>query len=135
MLLCPGWQHVEARRRSILTPHGENTPLKEKTKPSDIEKARGLMCANFSTCALRRRNEKHRVNCGQYADRADQFARSRDRILSTCTPSHARPSPVKKDIKSGTGSSAASIGCLRPVCGIWLHQFFFAAKTDFSDDD
>ncbi len=118
-----------------MKPHGENTPLKEKTKPIDIEKARELMCANFSTCSLRRRNEHHRVNCGQYADRADQFARSRDRILSTSTPSHASPSPVKKDIKSGTGSSAASIGCLLPVCGMWLHQSILAAKTGFSDDD
>lgn len=118
--------------------NGEITPLKEKTKPSDIEKARDWMCANFfDVRAFGAVMSTTEFNCGQVRGPVQiTFARSRDRILSTEHTISRQAFTGEKDIKSGTGTFGrkhtvayglyAAYGYINPV---------FAAKTGFSDDD
>lgn len=108
------------------------------TKPTDIEKARDWMCANFfDVRAFGAVMSTTEFNCGQVRGPVQvTFARSKDRILSTEHTISRQAFTGEKDIKSGTGTFGrkhtvayglyAAHGYINPV---------FAEKTGFTNED
>jgi CRISPR-associated protein Csd2 len=115
---------------------GDIEPLGPKTKPTDIEKARAWMCANFfDVRAFGAVMSTTDFNCGQVRGPIQiTFARSLDRVLPI---EHAiTRQAFTKEVKSGTGT----MGRKHTIpYGLYLaHGFInpvFAAKTGFNEDD
>ena len=108
------------------------------TAPSDIEKARDWMCANFfDVRAFGAVMTTTDFNCGQVRGPVQlTFARSIDRVLATEHTISRQAFTGEKDVKSGTGT----LGRKHTISyGLYRANGFinpvFAAKTGFHEGD
>jgi len=117
---------------------GEIAPAGKDTKPSDIQKARAWMCANFfDVRTFGAVMSTTNFNCGQVRGPLQlTFSRSVDRIFTTEHTISRQAFTGEKDIKSGTGTfgrkHTVAYGLYR------AHGFInpvFAKQTGFSNED
>jgi CRISPR-associated protein Csd2 len=119
---------------------GEIKPERDKTKPSDVNKAREWMCENFfDVRAFGAVMSTTDFNCGQVRGPVQvTFSRSIDRVLTTehTISRQAFTTEKEREAKSGTGTfgrkHTVAYGLYR------AHGFInpvFAEKTGFSEND
>jgi CRISPR-associated protein Csd2 len=119
---------------------GEIKPERDKTKPSDVNKARAWMCENFfDVRAFGAVMSTTDFNCGQVRGPVQvTFSRSIDRVLTTehTISRQAFTTEKEREAKSGTGTfgrkHTVAYGLYR------AHGFInpvFAEKTGFSEND
>jgi CRISPR-associated protein Csd2 len=120
--------------------NGEIKPERDKTKPSDVNKAREWMCENFfDVRAFGAVMSTTDFNCGQVRGPVQlTFSRSIDRVLTTehTISRQAFTTEKEREAKSGTGTfgrkHTVAYGLYR------AHGFInpvFAEKTGFSEND